>query len=279
MKRRHFLAAAAGAIAGIPVGAAYAQQRGTRKLGNIGLQLYTLRQMMEKNVGRTLEAVARAGYKEVEFAGYFNVNPPVMKKLLDANGLIAPSSHIQMGDLGMKWELMVEDANTLGSKYLTVAWIDAPDRTPEGYKRIAERFNRAGLQSLSDGVQLAYHNYSFDFTTVKGQLLYDVMMKETDPRYVAMQADVFWMKKGGQDPVSWLTRYPGRFHMMHLKDMGPPPKNDMRDVGKGTIDWQTLNSRGTRAGVKHWFVEHDETKNPVASIQTSYKYLRALRFS
>ena len=78
MKRRHFLTAAA-ALAGVPVGAAFAQQRGARKLGNIGVQLYTLRQMMEKDVGRTLEAVAKAGYTEVEFAGYFNVNPPVMK--------------------------------------------------------------------------------------------------------------------------------------------------------------------------------------------------------
>jgi sugar phosphate isomerase/epimerase len=278
MKRRNFVAAAA-ALAGIPVGAAFAQKRGTRQLGNIGVQLYTLRQMMEKDVGRTLEAVAKAGYKEVEFAGYFNVNPPVMKKLLDANGLTAPSAHIGMGDLGLKWDLMIDDANTLGLKYLTVAWIDAPDRTPEGYKRIADRFNRAGLRSLGDGVQLAYHNYSFDFTTVKGQLLYDVMMKETDPRYVAMQADVFWMKQGGQDPASWLSKYPGRFQMMHLKDIGPTPKKEMRDVGKGTIDWPALVSQATRAGVKHWFVEHDETKNPVASIQSSYRYLRALRFS
>ena len=279
MKRRHFFTAAAAAFAGIPVGAAFAQQRGKRALGNIGVQLYTMRQMMEKDVGRTLETVAKAGYKEVEFAGYFNVNPPVMKKLLDANGLTAPSSHIGLGDLGLKWDLMIEDATILGLKYLTVAWIDAPDRTPEGYKRIAERFNNAGLRSLGEGVHLAYHNYSFDFTTVKGRLLYDVMMKETDPRYVAMQADVFWMKQGGQDPASWLARYPGRFHMMHLKDIGPAPEKEMRDVGKGTIDWPALVSQATKAGVKHWFVEHDETKKPVASIQSSYRYLRALRFS
>ena len=126
MKRRHFVAAAA-ALAGIPVGAALAQKRGSRKLGNIGVQLYTLRQMMEKDVARTLDTVAKAGYKEVEFAGYFNVNPPVMKKLLAANGLVAPSAHIGMGDLGLKWDMMIDDANTLGLKYLTVAWIDAPE--------------------------------------------------------------------------------------------------------------------------------------------------------
>ena len=279
MRRRHFLAAAAGAVAGIPLGAAYAQQRGTKKLGNLGVQLYTLRHMMEKNVGRTLEAVAKAGYKEVEFAGYFNVNPPVMKKLLDANGLTAPSSHIGMSDLGMKWELTIEGANVLGLEYLTVAWIDAPERSPDGYRRIADRFNAAGRQSLSDGVKLAYHNYSFDFTTVQGRLLYDVMLKETDPRYVAMEADVFWMKQGGQDPLAWIAKYPDRFQMLHLKDIGSPPKKEMLDVGKGTIDWSALISRASKAGVKHWFVEHDEPKNPLASIQSSYRYLRALRFS
>jgi sugar phosphate isomerase/epimerase len=279
MQRRHFFAAAAAAIAGVPVGAAFAQKRSTQKLGNIGVQLYTVRHMMEKDVGRTLEAVAAAGYKEVEFAGYFNTNPPVMKKLLDANGLSAPSSHIGMGDLGPRLNLTIEDANALGLKYLTVAWIDAPDRTPERYKRIAERLNAAGMQSLVDGVQLAYHNHSFDFTTVQGRLLYDVMIEETDPRYVAMQADVFWMKHGGHDPASWIRRYPGRFHMMHVKDIGPAPENEMRDVGKGTIDWAALISQASRAGVKHWFVEHDEPENPVASIQASYRYLRALRFS
>ncbi|HEX6574983.1 MAG TPA: hypothetical protein VF042_08415, partial [Gemmatimonadaceae bacterium] len=157
MKRRDFLAAAAAAVAGIPAGVAYAQRGGLKKLGEIGLQLYTLRGMMQKSVPRTLAAVAKAGYKQVEFAGYFNVNPPVMKKILDDNGLTAKSAHIAMADLGMRWEIMIEDANTLGMKYLTVAWINAPERTVEGYKRIADRFNAAGRYASGDGVQLAYH--------------------------------------------------------------------------------------------------------------------------
>ncbi|HEX6575949.1 MAG TPA: sugar phosphate isomerase/epimerase, partial [Gemmatimonadaceae bacterium] len=120
---------------------------------------------------------------------------------------------------------------------------------------------------------------SFDFDRIKGETLYDILLRETDPRYVAMEADVFWMKSAGQDPNAWFAKYPGRFHMLHLKDMGPPPKNQMRDVGKGVINWPSLVSNASKAGVKYWFVEHDEPRDPIASITSSYRYLRSLRFA
>ena len=278
MKRRTFLSVAAGALAGMTAGAAYAQRGGTRKLDRIGLQLYTLRDMMKRSVPRTLAAVAKAGYKEVEFAGYFNINTREMKKLLDASGLTSPSVHIAMTDLNMTWESMLEDANIIGQKYLTVAWIDAVERTVDGYKRVADRFNAAGRRANGEGVQLAFHNHAYGFDRIGGRVLYDILLRETDPRYVVMEADVYWMRQANQDPLAWFARYPGRFHMLHLKDMGPPPKNEMRDVGKGVIDWRTLLSKSQAAGVRHYFVEHDEPRDPVASIRSSYQYLRDLSF-
>jgi sugar phosphate isomerase/epimerase len=278
MRRRDFFAAVTGVFAGLSAGVAWAQRATTEKLGAIGLQLYTLRHMMKESVPGTLEAVAKAGYREVEFAGYFNRTSSQIRQLLDANGLTSPSAHIQMSDLGATFATMLEDANIIGQKYLTVAWIDASERTPDGYKRIADRFNEAGIKAAGEGVQLAYHNHAYGFEKIGGVIPYDLLLRQTDPRYVVMEADVFWMRQAMQDPLEWFARYPGRFHMLHLKDMGPPPKNQMLDVGKGVIDWRVLLSRSKAAGVRHYFVEHDEPRNPVASIRSSYRYLRALNF-
>jgi sugar phosphate isomerase/epimerase len=264
----------------LKAGTAFAQRTPSEKLGKIGLQLYTLRDMMKKSVLKTLAAVAKAGYKEVEFSGYFNTPVPEMKKILDDNGLTTSSSHIQMADIGMMLPKFIEDAKRLGQKYLTVAWIDAPERTADGYKRIADRFNAAGLTARGDDLQIAYHNYSYEFAPLgpRGRTGYEILLAETDPLNLAMELDVFWMRQAKQDPLAWLARYPNRFRMLHLKDMGPPPKNEMRDVGKGVIDWRAVVRRARASGVDHFFVENEQTKNPVSSIASSYKYLRALRF-
>ena len=278
MKRRDFLAAAAGAVAGFRAGAAFAQRSPSGKLGPIGLQLYTVRDMMKKSVARTLAAVAKAGYKEVEFAGYFNTPVVEVKKMLDDLGLVSPSAHVQMADIGQMWEIFLEDANTLGQKYLTVAWIDAPERTLDGYRRIADRFNAAGVKARGEGIQLAYHNYSYEWTPVGGRIPYEILLREVDPANLTMEVDVYWMRQAGQDPIAWFAKYPGRFSMLHAKDMGPPPKRKMLDVGKGVVDWKSIFAHASQAGLKHVFVENDEAKEPLESIRRSYSYLRALRF-
>lgn len=276
--RRAFIATAAGAIAGLKAGELLAQNAGKRKIDKIGIQLYTVREQMKKSVSRTLAAVAKAGYKEVEFAGYFSTPVTDVKKMLSDNGLVSPSAHISLTDLGDKWEGLLEDANTLGQQYLTVAWVDAPDRTLDGYKRIAKLFNDAGTRARRERVQLAYHNYSYEWTPVSGRIPYQILLDECDPQNLAMEVDVYWMRQAKQDPLTWFAKYPGRFHMLHAKDMGPGPKHAMLDVGKGTVDWRTLLSRGEKAGVKHVFVENDEAKDPLASMRSSYRYLQGLRY-
>jgi sugar phosphate isomerase/epimerase len=276
--RRAFIATAAGAIAGLKAGELLAQTAGKRKIDKIGIQLYTVREQMKQSMPRTLAAVAKAGYKEVEFAGYFNTPVTDVKKMLNDNGLVSPSAHIAITDLGDKWEGLLEDANTLGQQYLTVAWVDAPDRTLDGYLRIAKLFNEAGTRARRESVQLAYHNYSYEWTPVGGRIPYQILLDECDPQNLAMEVDVYWMKQAKQDPLTWFAKYPGRFHMLHAKDMGPGPKHAMLDVGKGTVDWRTLLSHGEKAGVKHVFVENDEAKDPLASMRASYRYLQGLRY-
>ncbi|MGH9810972.1 MAG: sugar phosphate isomerase/epimerase family protein, partial [Terriglobia bacterium] len=121
-------------------------------------------------------------------------------------------------------------------------------------------------------------NYYFEFDPVDGQIPYDLFLRECDADKVAMEIDVFWMVKGGGDPVKYMERYPGRFPMLHVKDMGPAPKHEMLDVGQGTINWKKILEAGRNGGVRHVFVENDEAANPLASIRTSFEYLHKLRY-
>ncbi len=275
--RRDFLAAAAGVIAGFKAGAAFAETS-SLSLDRIGLNLNTVRGMMQKSVSKTLSAVAKAGYREVEFAGYYNTPVVDIRKMLDDNGLTSPSSYVQMTDIGMMLGRLIEEGKILGQKYLTVAWIDAPERTADGYRRIADRFNTAGLRARGDNMQIAYHNNAYEFTPFRGgKTGYEILLEECDPLNVAMEADIFWMLQAKQDPFTWFSNHPGRFHLLHLKDMGPPPKNEMRDVGKGLIDWRGVLSRSKTAGVEHFIVEQEQTKDAPATIRNSYHFLKAFQ--
>lgn len=255
-----------------------ASSAASKKLGRIGLQLYTVRDQMKASVSNTLAAVAKAGYKEVEFAGYFGHSAADIRKMLDDVGLTAPSTHVQMAQLGTEWESLLNQAKTIGHEYLVCAWIDEADRNIPGYTKIAARFNDAGRRAREKGLKFGYHNYFFEFNPIDGQIPYDLLLRECDPDKVAMEIDIFWMTKGGGDPVKYMERYPGRFPMLHVKDMGPAPKHEMLDVGKGTINWKKILRAGEKGGVKHVFVENDEAKLPLASIRTSFGYLQALSY-
>ena len=275
--RREFLVAAAGVAAGFRTGIAFAETQ-SRRLDRIGLNLSTVRGMMQKSVSKALAQVEKAGYKEVEFAGYFNRPVADLRKMLDDNGLTSPSSHVQMAEIGMMLGKLTDEAAVLGQKYLTVAWIDGPERTADGYKRVADRFNTAGMKARGDNMQIAYHNNAYEFTRLPGgKSGYEILLESCDPLSVAMEADIFWMLQAKQDPIRWFSKYPRRFHLLHLKDAGPPPKNQMLDVGKGVIDWRAILSN-KNAGVKHFIVEHEQTTDSLASIRSSYRYLQALRF-
>lgn len=277
MNRRTFIATTAGALVTGSASKLLASVP-SHTLGPIGIQLYTVREEMKMSVAKTLAAVAKAGYKEVEFAGYFGHSAADIRKMLDDVGLTAPSSHVQMSDLGTGWKSMLEYAKTVGHEYLVVAWIDAEERTIPGYTKIAARFNSAANVAAQKGVKFGYHNYSLEFKPIGGQVPYELLLRECDPHRVFMEIDVFWMKQGGGDPVHYLNTHPGRFPMLHVKDMGPPPNRQMMDVGKGTIDWKSIFLAGVNGGVKHVFVEHDETKDTAATMSASYEYLRGLRY-
>ena len=248
-----------------------------RKLDRIGVQLYTVRHQMEKDFEGTIARVAATGYQEVEFAGYFGRSPRAVRALLDQNGLAAPSSHVSLAPA--EWRAALDAAPVVGHRFLVIAWIRPEERrTLDDYKRAAERLNRAATEANAAGLHFAYHNHDFEFQPFDGKLPYDVLLAETDPKLVQMEMDLYWITKGGQDPLAYFARWPGRFPMVHVKDSAGPPDHRMVEVGAGKIDFKKIFAQSDQAGIKHYFVEHDEPADPFASIRASCEYLKRLEF-
>ncbi len=263
------------------------------RIEKIGVQLYTVRGEIKHHFEETIAKVAAIGYKEVEFAGYFKHTPQQVRAVLDRNGLSAPSMHIDYPSLGAKFPQVIADSKIIGHQYIVCPWIDEKIRKePSGWKQAAEVFNKAGEACKNAGIQFAYHNHHFEFVQVNGKFAYDVLLEETDPSLVQMEMDLCWMTVAGQDPLKYFARYPGRFPMVHVKDVKsvPPPKKPgqwvafkrvfpvMTEVGSGSIDWKRIFAHSGEAGIKHYFVEHDHPKQAFESIQASYAYLERLRF-
>jgi sugar phosphate isomerase/epimerase len=275
--RREFLGAM-GALAATAVLPACRTARATSRISKIGLQLYTVRDLMKKDVEGTLAAVAGAGYTEVEFAGYFTHTPAEVRAMLDRHGLTAPSVHT--GDISPDaWAKALDAAHVVGHEYIVVPWIPEERRkTLDDWKRVAADFNRIAATAKAAGIQMAYHNHDFEFPLVEGRVPYDVLLAETDPKLVQLEIDLYWITKGGQDPLAYFARWPGRVPLVHVKDSLGAPDNKMVDVGAGKIDWKRIFARSGQAGIKHYFVEHDQPADPIASITASCAYLKQLEF-
>ncbi len=241
----------------------------------LGIQLYTVRHLMQRDVERTLAAVAEIGYREVEFVGYFDHPPGRIRELLGAHGLRAPAAHVGFPELGDAWDRVLDVAVEIGHRYVvTPSWIREWERTADGYQRAAELFNRAGTAARARGLTFAYHNHDFEFVPVGDRLPFDILLDETDPALVRFEMDLFWITKGGHDPLDYFVRYPGRFPLVHVKDMATD--GAMVDVGQGRIDFVRIFARARQAGIRHYFVEHDNPPDPLESARRSHAYLRGL---
>ena len=247
-----------------------------------GLQLYTVRSLMEKDVEGTLRAVAEIGYKELEFAGYYNRPPAALKATLDSLGMRAPAAHIPLDQLRASMPAVLDAAAALGHQYIVCPFLMPADRAPDAYKRLAAEFNGFGRAVRARGMRFAYHNHDFEFADVgAGRTGYDVLLAETDPQLVQFELDLYWATHAGRDPVTIFGAHPGRFALCHVKDLRDPQgAKGMAPVGEGTIDFARIFAAGQQAGLRHFFVEHDSAAEypggPLASVRTSYAALSRL---
>jgi sugar phosphate isomerase/epimerase len=279
MRRREFVAVAGAGFAGslgtwsLPAG-----RSGQSTAAAVpGLQLYTVRSLMQQDVEGTLAAVAEIGYREVEFAGEFGRTPAQLRGTLDRLGLRAPARHVAVDALERETAQVLEACATLGNGFVVVAWIPAAMRgTVDDWRRTGERFNRLGEAARRAGLRFAYHNHDFEFAPLEGRIPFDVLLESTDPTLVAIELDLYWITKGGQQPLDYLRRERGRYVMVHVKDMDATPARGMADPGRGVLDFAALVPAASSAGVRHFFVEHDTPADPLETARVGFAYLRRL---
>jgi len=246
-----------------------------RGIEHLGLQLYTMRKEMNSDFEGTLARIAELGYSEVEFAGYFDRLPNEVRKVLDTNGLISPAAHIPWQSVRDNLDFEIERALVLGQKNIVIPYLGPNERTESHYKQLIETLNFAGEACKKAGLRIGYHNHDFEFQPIAGMVPYDLILDETEDSLVDFELDLYWIAHAGIDPIPYFEKYPGRFTMLHLKDR--TSDGEMAAIGSGEINFESIFSRAELAGVRHYFVEHDNPSNAFASIRKSYGALSTMR--
>ncbi len=277
INRRRFLklSATAASIATLPLSLSLvAREQQTQAV--TGLQLYTLRDWMAVSVPATLKMAAAVGYKELEFAGYFNHKPAQIKQMLNDEGLQAPSVHTPLTAFEDSVEKVIESALEVGHRYVVLPYLTDAQRGShiDVYKKLADNLNIWGEACNRAGLTLAYHNHAFEFIKTNNQLPYDVLLNRTQPELLSMEMDLFWMAKAGQDPLVYFAQHPGRFKLWHVKDMDKA--GEFADVGTGVINFAPIFAQAQKAGVEHYFIERDQTEDKLATLKQGHKALSAL---
>ena len=279
VSRREALHLLAGGAAGgllLPHLARAADPPVVPRIERIGLQLYTVRSALSKDLDGTIAAVARAGVTELEFFNMFGKPVAYWVELMKRHALTAPASHEGLPATDDGWGPIFDRAQAMGHRWVIVPWVGDEYRgSRAAWQRLAGRLNRGAEQARAAGLGFGYHNHDFEFAPVDGTSGYEILTTETDPATMKLELDLYWAVKAGQDPLAILRRWPGRVISCHVKDAGPAPAREMRDVGKGTIDFRTLLATGKAGGLQHWFIEHDNPVDPVASVTASAAAMRA----
>lgn len=256
--------------------------------GPTGLQLYSLRGIATQNPPKALKQAADFGFKLVETAGTYNLPPEKFKALLAEHGLKPVSGHFPYDRWKTEPEKVLAEAKAIGLQYAGCAWISHKPPFNETAARDAIAvFNRAGELGAKQGIKVFYHAHGYEFHPHGDGTLMDLLMKETNPKHVAFELDVLWVVFPGHDPVKWLTKYPGRWELMHLKDLKKGVKigdltgktdvtNDV-PLGTGQMNWPAILKAAQASGVKYYFIE-DESPTVVEQIPQTLKYLGDVKF-
>ncbi|MEP7345557.1 MAG: sugar phosphate isomerase/epimerase [Gemmatimonadaceae bacterium] len=251
-----------------------------RRLRRIGLELYSVRSEMSRDPERTMAAVAKMGYQDVEILwsmGNFGRTTAQVRAALDNTGLKAPSAHMSPATILVGWDRSLEIAKQLGHQYLIVPSFDAETRSIDDWREWADRFNVAGERARAAGIWLAFHNEPDHMRPIDGQVPYDVFVERTVPTAVRLQLDVGNMAIGGGDPLRYLQRYPDRYWSFHMKDVVADGSRDT-ELGAGKMDFKKIFAAIPDIDNKPCYVEQEGSANPMASAAKDYAFLRALEF-
>ncbi|PZX46923.1 sugar phosphate isomerase/epimerase family protein [Algoriphagus chordae] len=319
MKRRSFLEKSSlGLAAGLIAPSLSFASAPKNSIKTLGLGLFTLPKQLSEDFEGTLKIVSELGYKELEFfgpfdfsaesakqswgamagmlgfsgSGYFGRSPKEMRMILDDLGLEATSMHLDWDTLTQNMDQVAESAHIVGQKHIGIAMIPQELRPDlDGYKKMADAFNKVGESAKKNGLTFHYHNHGYGHRELEGSIPFQVILDETDPDLVKMEMDIFWFSAAGADMIGYLKNNPGRFELFHLKDMSEQKQfanggEDMQDImgmfpyladaGAGVLDICEIVDQAQKSGAKHFFLEKDMTTTPRETLESSYKYLTTL---
>jgi sugar phosphate isomerase/epimerase len=262
----------------------------------LGLQLYSVRDLLPKDYEGTLKQLSAIGYREVEAAGFFDHTPAQVKQAMDHAGLRCVSAHYPMTQLNRKLDETIQFCKDLRLNYIVCAspMLKDPSRakdpgsreareamTLDDWRWNAEQFNHIGERVQAAGMKFAYHNHTAEFRSENGVMFYDELLRSTDPSKVTMELDCGWAIVAGQNPVNLLTRYPSRISMLHVKDFkitsATTPSNapPSTELGRGTIDYRPIFEAARKAHIEHAFVEQEEfDMPPMEALKIDADYMR-----
>lgn len=251
----------------------------SKKVKNTGVQLYTFRKEMLADAKGTLQRIASLGIKQIESAGsekgyYYGLSPKEIKQTCAGLGMTLRSGHVHIDD---KWKQTMDEAAESGQEYVICSTMPTDGQTVSNYKKVAETFNKAGEACKKLNLKFGYHNHAYEFDSDKGQVLYDVLLDNTDASLVNMEMDLGWVIVAGKNPLDYFEKYKGRFPLWHLKDMNMEKKQST-EFGKGGLDIAEMLKHSKEAGMKYFFVEQEEyADNPFESMKQNIDYLSKLK--
>jgi sugar phosphate isomerase/epimerase len=245
----------------------------------IGVQLYTLRDDMQKDMEGTLRKAAALGYEGVEFAGYFGMEAGALKKLMDEIGLKTIGSHVSLQSMRKDLQAEIDYVKTLGAKYIICPYVADEDRgSAEVWKRTFAELETIGEEAVKQGLKFLYHNHAFEFDVqVDGRFAFDAMYASTRPESVQVELDVCWVQFAGQDPLAYIHKYAGRLPLLHFKDFTKDENQKLvtLELGQGDVDLKKVIQAAAGAGVEWLIVEQDSCqKPPLVSVENSLNWIK-----
>ncbi len=279
-------------LAATGVSAAAAGRLLAKAPSTLGVQIYTVPDQFGKDPEATIKAIKDIGYKEIELVyGTLDKSVPLSKKY----GLAPVSIHLDSALVttgpkpnGDDLSAAITKAKTAGAKYLVVPYVDPANRPKDaaGFSEFGKKLQAAGEQVTKAGLGFCYHNHAFEFAPLPdGKRPLDVMLEACDPNVVKLELDIFWVSITGSDPAATLKQYSGRVSLVHLKDKmkgaatalnESVPKETFVEIGSGAVDFPAVLAAAAAAKVEHYFVEQDQSADPLASLKKSYQYLTTL---
>jgi sugar phosphate isomerase/epimerase len=280
--RRNFIKTSAFATAGVLMASPFLTMaaEGKNKLKNFGFISGIAGEAMKADWKGTLKQAVEFGFTEIEGGSNHAGSPQEFLSFCKGIGIKPIAGALDFKTKSEDLNKVFDNLNELKMKYAVVywPWMGGGPFMLDDCKKSCERLNELGAKTKQNGLQLLWHNHDKEFHEMEDGLPFDYLMKNTDPKLVQCEMDIYWVKKGGADPLEFLKKYAGRIPVLHVKDMAPGPEQDFICPGRGIIDFVPIFAEAKKQKIEHYFVERDNEPDGIGCLKSSGEFLKNLRF-